>query len=97
MDNSVPAQNGPWGPLPVGKGRAAASPTDFGGNMDFFDYCNYESDTFSDSSAPPPDFRVQRTPWNGHAGRAPDSSETILSSSPDRRHFYYYIGCIFNH
>ena len=28
---------------------------------------------------------------NGQAGRAPDSRETILSSSPDRRHFYYYI------
>ena len=27
---------------------------------------------------------------NGQAGRAPDSRETILSLSPDRRHFYYY-------
>ena len=30
--------------------------------MDLFDYCNYESDSFPDY-APPPDFRVQRTPW----------------------------------
>ena len=29
--------------------------------MDLFDYCNYESDSFPNS--PPPDFRVQRTPW----------------------------------
>ena len=42
-------------------GRGAAAPSDFGGNMDLFDYCNYESDSFSDS-APPHDFRVQRTP-----------------------------------
>ena len=28
---------------------------------DLFDYSNYESDSFIDS-APPPDFRVQRTP-----------------------------------
>ena len=30
--------------------------------MDLFDYCHYESDSFSDSAPPPPDFRVQRTP-----------------------------------
>ena len=27
---------------------------------------------------------------NGQAGRAPDSRETIPSSSPDRSHFNYY-------
>ena len=31
--------------------------------MDLFDYSNYESDSFIDS-APPPDFRVQRTRWD---------------------------------
>ena len=30
--------------------------------MDLFGYSNFESDSFIDS-APPPDFRVQRTPW----------------------------------
>ena len=29
---------------------------------------------------------------NGQVGRAPDSREIIPSSSPDRRHFYYFIG-----
>ena len=37
------------------------------------------------------DIRVISVPaGNGQAGRAPDSRETILSLSPDRRHFYYY-------
>ena len=31
--------------------------------MDLFDNSKYESDSFIDS-APPPDFRVQRTPWH---------------------------------
>ena len=46
----------------AGGGAGGGRPPDFGGNMELFDYCNYESDSFSDS-APPPDFRVQRTPW----------------------------------
>ena len=34
-------------------GQGAAAFPDFGGNMDLFDYCNYESDSLSDSGPPP--------------------------------------------
>ena len=45
-----------------GQGGRPPFPPDFGENMDFFDFCNDKSD-FLSIPPPPPDFRVQRTPW----------------------------------